>query len=220
MAWFNPGSGKHDASGFLENRIRNVRRRDPAKSVETTPTTSKSSKMIDTINIDLSADDLDEANIAAMVTWLKYHNAPADQVKEMMGKTCKSRAAWIRKEKEKSVRELILEYPRLIDTDGMIDQDFRILFPDASNALFLKWTQNVQKLFDYGERQVNWKNLLKFSGKLDTDEQKSNLVLQMLPLLFPPGMKRRDGRKGPNVHATVAEASRAFIQVEKVKPVV
>lgn len=65
-------------------------------------------------------DELDEGDIAAMVTWLKYHNTPQDQVRELMRKTCKMRASLIRTDKDKTVGQLLTEYPRLIDTDGMV----------------------------------------------------------------------------------------------------
>lgn len=48
------------------------------------------------------------------------------------------------------------------------------------------------------------------------DEKKSNMAVHLLPLLFPPGMKRKEGRKGPSKHATTEDARTSFIQVEKV----
>ena len=55
-----------------------------------------------------------------MTTWLKYHHTPTQQVEEMMLKTCRARAAYIRRETEKTASELLKEYPRLIDTPGMV----------------------------------------------------------------------------------------------------
>ncbi|KAJ8017532.1 hypothetical protein HOLleu_44995 [Holothuria leucospilota] len=120
--------------------------------------------------------------MAAMITWLRYHNSSSSQVQEMMEKTCKFRASKIR-EKDKTVLQLLDEYPRLIDTDGMT--------------------------IAYANKQVNWKQLLHFDGILETDDQESNVALQILPLLFPPRKKKtnsKDGKKGPNKHASVVEA--------------
>lgn len=62
----------------------------------------------------------EDADMTAMINWLKHHNAPAQQVTEMMKQTCRYRANKIRTEKERPLRELLKEYPRLIDTDGMV----------------------------------------------------------------------------------------------------
>lgn len=162
-AWYTPGSGTHDASGFIENRLRNVRSRDPSKtrsSVAKSQGTSSSTRLISTVNIDRSTDELSEGDLAAMITWLRYHDSPSSQVQEMMQKTCKFRAAKIREEKEKTVLQLLDEYPRLVDTDGMVEQDFRQLFPEVCDNLFLKWPKIFKKIIAYANKQVHWKQLL------------------------------------------------------------
>lgn len=192
-----------------------MRKRDPEKHVgEAGPSNKR--RLTSTVNIDLSTDELEEADIAAMTTWLKYHNSPVDQVKEMMLKTCRYRTGKIRSEKEKPLRELLGEYPRLLDTDGMIEQDFRVLFPEVCDSLYMKWPNLFKKVLQYADKQVNWKRLLDFSGKVDSDDEQSTIALQVLPLLFPTGSKRKEGKKGPNQRATVEEALRSFVQVEKV----
>lgn len=55
-----------------------------------------------------------------MVTCLKYHNAPKERVKEIMERICKHRASYIRDNRKSLVGNILSEYPRLIDTDGMI----------------------------------------------------------------------------------------------------
>lgn len=65
-------------------------------------------------------DDYSESDIASMVTWLKYHNNPVEQVREKMAKTAKARASEIRTNKDKHVSQILTEYPRLVDTEEMV----------------------------------------------------------------------------------------------------
>ncbi|PIK33319.1 hypothetical protein BSL78_29864, partial [Apostichopus japonicus] len=192
--WFCAGIGRHEATGYLENRLRNVRRRDQSKT-KSVPDPSKPSKLVDTTVLELTSDDAEDCDISSMVTWLKYHNAPKERVKEMMERTCKHRTSYIRDNKESSVGDILSEYPRLIDTDGMIDQDFIILFGQVSDSLYMKWTRYFPKVLVYVEKQVDWKQVLKFSGEVQT------------------GIKKIGKRKQ---HATVDQACRCFIQVEKI----
>jgi hypothetical protein len=60
-------------------------------------------------------DDLD-----GKIDWLRYHNNPKEQVAKWMKETCKNRAAFIRNNKELPVGDLLEQYPRLIDTNGMV----------------------------------------------------------------------------------------------------
>ncbi|KAJ8034156.1 Repetitive proline-rich cell wall protein 2 [Holothuria leucospilota] len=94
--------------------------------------------------------------------------------------------------------------------------DFRMLFPSAIDALFMQWPNCFEKIMTYGEEQVDWKQLLYFDGNLKTNDQKSKAAIHILPLLIPPGMKWKEGRKGPSKHATIDDACLSFVQVEKI----
>ncbi|XP_072168569.1 uncharacterized protein [Diadema setosum] len=165
-AWFTPARGYNDASGFLESRLRNVRRRE--YSVSKPAAEAGPSKVQSSVPENIIDDDAEDS--AGKLEWLRDHHQPVQQVKKWMSDTVKSRAAAIRADKDKPVSELLQLYPRLLDTDGM-------------NVLL------------YVEKQVkHWKEHLQFSGEMDTDTKKSNLAFQALPLLFPPGRKR--GKRG------------------------
>lgn len=88
-------------------------------------------------------DDAEDCDISSMVTWLKYHNAPKERVKEMMERTCKHRASYIRDNKESSVGDIRSEYPHLIDTDGMVI----VLLKTCAILLYLSHLAN---------RNLNW----------------------------------------------------------------
>ncbi|KAJ8023129.1 hypothetical protein HOLleu_38224 [Holothuria leucospilota] len=111
--------------------------------------------------------------MAAMITWLRYHNSPSSQVQEMMEKTCKFRASKIREEKDKTELQHLDEYPR------QVEPDFRQLFPKVCDNLFLKWPKIFKKLIAYANKQVNWKQLLHFDGILETG--KVHIIKRMFP---------------------------------------
>ncbi|XP_072181470.1 uncharacterized protein [Diadema setosum] len=94
----------------------------------------------------------------------------------------------------------------------MVDQDFRILFENSADALFEKSPKMSARVLEYAEKQVQWKKILNVEDP-HSDDEKSNLALQVLPLLFPAGVKKQGKRSVQR--ATVEESMRAFINVEK-----
>lgn len=60
-------------------------------------------------------DDMD-----AKLNWLKCHTHPNKQVTSWMAETCKSRALFVRKDKQVPTADLLKQFPRLVDTDGMV----------------------------------------------------------------------------------------------------
>ena len=66
-----------------------------------------------------------------MVTWLQNHKEPKSQVVDFMAKTCKARARTIAENKEKTAKEILAMYPRLVDVDGMVS------FLEKANVLKL-----------------------------------------------------------------------------------
>lgn len=55
-----------------------------------------------------------------MTEWLKKNKQPVSQVEEFMRGTAIYRAQWIRENGSKSLIEITQEYPRLLDTPGMV----------------------------------------------------------------------------------------------------
>ncbi|XP_063960851.1 uncharacterized protein LOC135155510 [Lytechinus pictus] len=167
LTWFTPASQNKtkDSSGYIEMRLRNVRYRDPAR------TPKESNKKVqanlpNTEDLDLSSDRDEEVD--AKIKWLQDHKEPRQQVRSWMRDTCKARAGYIRDNKDKPVQELLLLFPRLIDTEGMVDQDFRILFPQSADKLFLTWPKFCRHVLNYAEKQVDWRLYLNFKGAVET----------------------------------------------------
>ncbi|PIK42603.1 hypothetical protein BSL78_20529 [Apostichopus japonicus] len=215
-AWFTKADisdSKHDANGYLEQRLRNVRRRDPEMKLTKKDTkkgdkSSESSSLMSSVPV-IEIDEDSESSTSSRVLWLKNNKEPRKQVQEFMQKTVHVRAAFIR---DHTLPEIIAEYPRLLDTEGMVDQDFRTLFPGICDRLFMKWPQYAKKVILYAEHQVDWQRVLKITDP-EKDEKKLSVALQVLPLLFPAGTKCDGvGKKKKKLKATLAEAMQSFVQ--------
>lgn len=55
-----------------------------------------------------------------MKAWLKHNNTPLDQVKKLMKATVCMRAEWIKGNTNLTSLQIKVEYPRLLDTPGMV----------------------------------------------------------------------------------------------------
>ncbi|XP_041485618.1 uncharacterized protein LOC121431904 [Lytechinus variegatus] len=129
--------------------------------------------------------------------------------------TAKSSALYIRNNPSTTVKEIVKRYLRLINQDGMIDQDFRVIFEDdcLADSLFMKWPKYATKIMEFAEKTVNWRQQLDISADLMTDEHIHNVALQVLPVLFPTGIQVEKQRKKMK-RATQEEALTAFVQFE------
>ncbi|XP_071852236.1 uncharacterized protein [Apostichopus japonicus] len=206
-AWYTPGKGLHSASGWLEERLRNVRRRTSGtKRTAQVPTVSKMVKV--TALPDCSVSETDDY---AMKEWLKNHIEPLSQVHEFMEKTTIKRAEWIRANPGLSISSILKEYPRLIDIPGMIEMDFRRIYPDVADNLFMQWTPPfVEKVLQYADLQGKWQSYLNVrADRLDSDEKKSNIGLSLLPCILPSGRK---GKK----RCSIDDAMKSFVDVQPV----
>ncbi|CAM4578200.1 unnamed protein product [Leuciscus chuanchicus] len=121
--WYTPGRYRHPATGFLEERLRNIRKRlhsHSCTSRERSQTTDeRRATVTDRITL-LPDSQISEADSNKMTEWLKKNKQPVSQVEEYMRGTAVYRAQWIRENGSKSLIEITQEYPRLLDTPGMV----------------------------------------------------------------------------------------------------
>ncbi|KAJ8353502.1 hypothetical protein SKAU_G00210690 [Synaphobranchus kaupii] len=203
--WFTPGRNHRPATGFLEERIRNIRKRlrsqqepRPQREVENEP--SRAVIPVSTISAE-RAEQLKE--------WLRYNAQPINQVELLMLETAVHRAQWIRENTTKSIQEALIEFPRLT-MPGTIAQDFMVLHGEVAPKLFGTWVSNL------AEKVLT---MAKMEGKFPvqteelTQDAKGELALRLLPILLPPKVYKI-GRKvfRPSIH----EAKKAFIDVQPV----
>lgn len=64
--------------------------------------------------------NVDSERATQMTEWLKNNIWPASQVEHYMKETAIQRAKWIRDHGSKTIMEIVKEYPRLLDTPGMV----------------------------------------------------------------------------------------------------
>ncbi|XP_027869415.1 uncharacterized protein LOC114142362 isoform X2 [Xiphophorus couchianus] len=113
-AWFTRGRQHRPATGFLEERLRNVRKRHQPRK-----------KMLSAPEAPPKRSSLPEPTISAeraiqMTEWLKNNFWPADQVVQYMRETAVYRAGWIRSSGTIPMQQIFAEFPRLLDTPGMV----------------------------------------------------------------------------------------------------
>ncbi|XP_028403346.1 uncharacterized protein LOC114526049 [Dendronephthya gigantea] len=119
-AWYTPGKGIHSATGWLEERLRNVRKRSNEHNPIRQPKISTPSNLISSVTA-LPESTTTENEHLGMKEWLKQHTEPVSTVNAYMKRTVLNRAKWIRENSELPIRGIILEYPRLFDTPGMVN---------------------------------------------------------------------------------------------------
>ncbi|XP_022110877.1 uncharacterized protein LOC110990285 isoform X2 [Acanthaster planci] len=94
-----------------------------------------------------------------------------------------------------------------------IEQDFAILHPDAANNLYSKWPTLSEHLLTYCPKaSPSWESLvLEQDIELEnlTSEQRKNLAVLVLPILFT------GRRKGKGGQINFSESSRAFMDFQK-----
>ncbi|KAK5916337.1 hypothetical protein CgunFtcFv8_011330 [Champsocephalus gunnari] len=119
-AWYTPGRNHKPATGFLEERLRNVRKRMRMLKRPRHQEQQKEQTVPSTPEYDVPPEKRIE-----MVLWMKVNRYPVSQVEDYMNQTALHRGKWIRSNGSKSLPEILTEFPRLLDNPGMISQDFQ-----------------------------------------------------------------------------------------------
>ncbi|XP_049458324.1 uncharacterized protein LOC125904754 [Epinephelus fuscoguttatus] len=187
-AWFCKGRNKRPSTGFLEECLRNRRKRalrqtNPHQAQGQQGAGSKRPCLV------LHDSDITEERAMQMVAWLKVHVLPLDTVTEYMRDTAIYRAKWIQEHGTRTVAEIQTEFPRLVDTPGMIAQDFHSLHPEASAKLAEKWvsllSEKILKLAAKERNAVIHLSAMNYNDDTDTADMKGDVALQILPYLLP-----------------------------------
>ncbi|ROI73787.1 hypothetical protein DPX16_22898 [Anabarilius grahami] len=173
-AWFSPGRSHRSATGFLEERLRNVRKRTHRENC-TSREKEDSQAISSTLVIPEPSISPDRA--VQLAEWLKNNMWPANQVADYMKETAIHRTQWIRANGTKSIEEITCEFPRLLDTPGMISQDFSVLFPDHAERLFQTWKMSFKdKILCFASQEKNAQELLHNLDNLSPDSETAGTV--------------------------------------------
>lgn len=216
-AWYTTSIAQHAATGYLEERLRNVRKRtakknqlfSPQRKSELNHSTASSSSSLEN-----DEEAIDPAEVEAMTQWLKHNKEPLSQVRDYQRKTARKRLSWIKDNPDKPVKEIFVQYPRLLDTPGLISMDFAVLKPGSEDHLFHLWTPGLAKsILQYADKQNDWSRHLGVQLDNNTDDEICNIALQCLPCIFPTGSHKI---KGKSRRATINEAISSFVDARKI----
>ncbi|XP_035707212.1 uncharacterized protein LOC118435347 isoform X2 [Folsomia candida] len=189
--WFNHSIHASAASGFLEERLKNQRKRLAKKKVINS-FDDESAQYV--VNWDSDNDEDDPEPDEKVLEYLK-HNSGED-TKSIMKNTVFQRRTIIRR---LSWVENILErkegsnkspglMPRLFDTEGNIVQDFNIRHPNLALIVYERWPKASKLLFQYAvESDINFAKILGVSKpRYDlTDDDILILAYCLLPYILP-----------------------------------
>ncbi|XP_058616377.1 uncharacterized protein LOC131530244 [Onychostoma macrolepis] len=213
--WYTPGRYRHPATGFLEERLRNIRKRlhshSSASAQRSQTTNERRATVTDRITL-LPDTEVSEGDNSKMTEWLKKSKQPVSQVEEFMRGTAIYRAQWIRENGSKSLMDITQEYPRLLDTPGMIAQDFGILYPHAKDKLFEIWGHASQRILSYCKTEKRALDLLPLQTNISSDTL-GDVALKTLPAILPP-LPYKIGSK--MVRPSYQEAKEAFVDLQPV----
>ncbi|XP_058637597.1 uncharacterized protein LOC131543811 isoform X2 [Onychostoma macrolepis] len=113
---------------------------------------------------------------------------------------------------QKSLMDITQEYPRLLDTPGMIAQDFGILYPHAKDKLFELWGHASQRILSYCKTEKRALDLLPLQTNISSDTL-GDVALKTLPAILPP-LPYKIGSK--MVRPSYQEAKEAFVDLQPV----
>ncbi|CAM4579088.1 unnamed protein product [Leuciscus chuanchicus] len=212
-SWYTPGRYRHPATGYLEERLRNVRKRLRAPHSQrqhSHPQPSQNSSSRPSFPLPESESSLTELH--TMIEWLKNNRSPHSQVEELMIRTAPHRAAWIRSSGTKTVEEINREYPRLYDFPGMISQDFGDLFPDNADRLYEFWAPVfTDRILLFARKEPKAADVLLESLETLSNDVRGEVAFKTLPAVLPSSPYRTDGKM---VRPTYAEIKRSFIDIK------
>ncbi|KAL0967318.1 hypothetical protein UPYG_G00250720 [Umbra pygmaea] len=206
-AWFTPGRRHKPATGFLEERLRNVRKRLHSGRQVNLP-----SQVPQDTRVVLPEPTITPERAIQLTEWLKNNIWPQSQVGQHMLETAIHRAQWIRANGTTSMLDIVTEFPRLVDTPGMISQDFSVLHPESSGRLTENWNPVFSTKIICMAKKEKTADLLTNIDSLSGDKQ-GDIALQLLTVLLPTAPYKLGKRI---FRPSSLEMRRAFIDVKPI----
>ncbi|XP_041916461.1 uncharacterized protein LOC121680926 [Alosa sapidissima] len=202
-SWFAKGRKAMPSTGFLEERLRNIRKR-----LRATNRPVGEDSQLQSRPTSVPASPIPQVRAEETIEWLRHNSAPNNQLSNYMEATVVYRAEWFRKNTGKSIAEALKEFPRLL-CPGMIAQDFDVLHKEASDKMFVTWRRFSEKVLQVAQREGK----LHVQTESLSQDSKDYIALRVLPSLMPPAVFSM-GRK--TVRTTVSDAMKAFIDLKPV----
>ncbi|XP_014882849.1 uncharacterized protein LOC106944121 isoform X2 [Poecilia latipinna] len=137
--YYDPDSG----SGYLAWRLKTIQRKTAEERGASGSKSPKSGGPGDGHSRVFTADKvLSDEEVEAAIAVLK-HSADDDMVREKMKATFHYRHSMVNDEKKAT--NVFSVFPRFLDTPGLVEQDFRLLFGEGTANTFLeKWPTSLK----------------------------------------------------------------------------
>lgn len=203
-AFYTSSRNHRPATGFIEERLRNIRKKMRKLSRLQRHEEDTYHRMM------IPEPTIPTERAQSLVSWLKINHAPIKQVVENMKETALYRATWIRQNGTKSIAEVLHEFPHLLNTPGMICQDFGRVHGETGLNLLESWDSFFA---DRILRIAIKEEKLNTSLENIAQENRGDVALLVLPLLLPPTVYRI-GQKV--FRPSIDEARKAFIDLQPV----
>ncbi|XP_035701272.1 uncharacterized protein LOC118433446 isoform X2 [Folsomia candida] len=150
--WFMGSSDGSPASGFLEERLKNQRKKISDKKLLSTSATKCNELDLPVLNW-ISDDEDDDPDPEEGILEYIRQNFGTD-VDSAMKNTVFQRRTVIRRLNAVNVDildNLVVSMPRLFDTEGMITQDFDCRHPALAFVMYDRWPRVSRKILEYAE---------------------------------------------------------------------
>ncbi|CAL8105713.1 unnamed protein product [Orchesella dallaii] len=183
--WFFHTVKGQGATGFLEDRLKNQRRRLVKKQTKS----DRFMEDAEDINWQSMDEDDDPVPDDAKLEYLKHNFGP--DIPTVMKVTVFMRRSLLRayqREQFIGLQKAMEKMPRLFDTENMIVQDFNIRHPAVSLILYERWPKVSRLLLEYAEESgICYKKKLDIAKhRYDLSESDICLIaFCLLPFILP-----------------------------------
>ncbi|NP_001119930.1 uncharacterized protein LOC796378 [Danio rerio] len=210
-AWYTPARYRHPATGYLEERLRNVRKRLRARQSQKRLSfrpLSQSSPVQRSFPMPEAESPF--TDIHTMIERLNNNRSSHDEMEEFMRYT----ASWIHSSEPKTVEEIKKESPTLLECLATISQDFGVLFPEHVGCLHELWLPVfTDRILLLAKKEPKASDVLPENLETLEKEVRGEIAFKALPAILPTSPYRTNGKV---VRPTYAEVKSSFIDVQPV----
>ncbi|OXA42337.1 uncharacterized protein LOC118438814 isoform X2 [Folsomia candida] len=177
------------ATGLIEDRLKYLRNKN-CISIRKKP------RVLDSITNDPTVEEYE------MKSWLSNSKSPASQVLQYMKDTFNLRSLELKN--TTNLSNTLQEWPHLLETSGVIDQDFERLNPGKSEIMLRKWPSIAKQICEFAERSqtkaIAESGIKKMFSTLSLDEI-TIAAFVMLPYLTSTSAYKKRGAKKVKISA-------------------
>ncbi|XP_029901883.1 uncharacterized protein LOC115355283 [Myripristis murdjan] len=171
-------------SGFLEMRLRNIRRKLEAGQRRYTK------RKVSCDNRPESEQEQDESSVTSewitLMKRLRHSSENISSIKSAMEKTYTRRRSWISKETP-TMAEIFSEYPRFLDMPSLLDIEFGKMMDGKTDLFIRRWEASIIPKLK-AVAAIERSDVASLTERMEdqTDDEKCYTMLVVLTHLLPP----------------------------------